>query len=254
MKLAIKLSTAALGLAIAGVLSGCTKANVLSRDEEIRLGRQASAEVEKKYQVSRNPADVDLVNRLGQRMVAASNLKWPYTFKVLNDKSVNAFSLPGGPVYVFRGLLDLTAGNEDQLSSVIAHEIGHIENRHVAKMYTQGVFTDILISLGTRGNVQTAAQIAQVFMQMRFSREDEYQADSSGIKYAYKAGYDPQGMIVFFQKMQRLQKEGKGDILSNNLRTHPLTSNRIERAKREIAKIQQQVNRESENAYMLLHK
>jgi predicted Zn-dependent protease len=226
-------------------LAGCKGTNLLSRSEEIRIGRQGAVEVEKQYGVSRNPADIALVEGIGQKIVAVNKLTWPYTFKVLNDKMVNAVSLPGGPVYVFRGLLDLTEGNEDEMALVIAHEIGHIENRHIAKMYSQGVLADVGIAIFTGGDVTTAAQIAQLFLSMKFSRDDEYQADSTGIRLAYKAGYDPNGMIRFFTKLQKLEKQGKGDIISNNLRTHPVTGARIERAKKEIEKIMQSVNAEA---------
>lgn len=244
------------GLAAASLFSllgasGCKGTNILSRDEEIRIGRQASAEIEKQYGVVRNPADVGRIERLGQRIVAANNLKWPFTFKILNNRTVNAVSLPGGPVYVFKGLYDLTEGNEDELGLIIAHEVGHIERRHVAKQYSQGVLADLAISLGTRGTVQSAAQIAAIFARMKFSRDDEYQADSSGIRFAYKAGYDPNGLIRFFQKLQRMERQGNGDIISNNLRTHPLTGARIERAKNEIAQITHAVNTEAEAAYMI---
>ena len=102
--------------------------------------------------------------------------------------------------------------------------------------------------VGAELDVATAAQIATLFMSMKFSRDDEYQADSFGIKYAYKAGYDPNGMLRFFTKLQKTEKQGKGDTISNNLRTHPVTSARIDRAKKEIEKITKGVNAEAEAA------
>ncbi|KAA0224803.1 MAG: M48 family metalloprotease [Armatimonadetes bacterium] len=241
-----------LGLALAALAgAGCRNANILSKEEEIRIGRDGATRIEETYPVSRNPADQSLVERIGQKIATVNNLDWPFTFKVLEDKQVNAISLPGGPVYVFRGLLNLSEGNEDEIALVIAHEIAHIERRHVAKMYTQGVLTDLVILLGTQGTAQTAAQVVQMFAEMRFSRDDEYESDRLGIQYAYKAGFDPNGLIRFFEKLKRLEGENKGDIVSNNLRTHPLTDARIKRAKEEIAKVVQAVNREQETAALL---
>ncbi len=236
---------------VAGSTTGCKKFNLLSKDEEIRIGREGSAEIEKKIPLSRNPADIALVEKIGQKLVAANNLKnWPYTFKVIEDREINAFALPGGPIYIHRGLLDLTEGNEDELACVIGHEMGHIENRHAAKMYSQGILADLAIIFGTRGQVATAADIIKVFGQMRYSRDNEYESDSFGLRTAYKAGYDPNGMIRFFTKMQRKEASGNKDVIENNLRSHPLTSARIDRAKREIAKIIQAVNLQSEIEYM----
>lgn len=239
-----------LALVASTPLTGCKKFNLLSKDEEIRIGREGSAEIEKQVPISRNPTDVALVEKIGQRLVAANNLKnWPFTFKVIEDREINAFALPGGPIYIHRGLLDLTEGNEDELACVIGHEMGHVENRHAAKMYSQGLLADLAIILGTRGQVATAADIIKVFGQMRYSRDNEYESDSFGLRAAYKAGYDPNGMIRFFTKMQRKEASGNKDIIENNLRSHPLTQARIDRAKREIAKMIQSVNLQAEVEY-----
>jgi len=240
-----------IGITASCVLNGCRGVNILSRDEEIRIGREASAEIEKEYEVSTNPADIKLVETIGQKLVAANGLNdFPYTFKVLEIREINAISLPGGPVYVFRGLIDLTEGNNDELAAVIAHEIGHIHRRHIAQMYSRGVLADLLISLGTEGTVRTGAQLAAVLAQLQYSRDDEYESDRYSIRFTYKAGYDPNGIIRFFEKMKRLEKQGKGDIIENNLRTHPLTENRIKRAKEEIAKLVPQLTLEAEQEYL----
>lgn len=232
-------------------LSGCRGVNILSREEEIRIGREASAEIEKEYEVSTNPADIKLVETIGQKLIAANGLKdFPYTFKVLEMREVNAISLPGGPIYVFRGLIDLTEGDKDELAAVIAHEIGHIHRRHIAQMYSRGVLADLLISLGTEGTVRTGAQLVAVLAQLQYSRDDEYESDRYSVRFTYKAGYDPNGLIRFFEKMKRLEKQGKGDIIENNLRTHPLTENRIKRAKEEIDKLVPELTAEAEQEYL----
>ncbi len=230
-------------LSLVGV--GCGNATLWSKQEEIRIGRQVAVEIEKEYEVSKNPADIALVEGIGQRIVWAAQSDWPYTFKVLESREVNAVSLPGGPVYIFRGLIDLTEGNEDELAGVIAHEVAHVHRRHVAKMYAKGVFADLIIVFATGGALQDAAQIANLMLQLRFSRDDEYEADRLALRYAYRAGYDPHGLIRFFEKLLREQREEKSDILTYNLtRTHPLTEARIKRAREEVAKIIKEVNAE----------
>ncbi len=233
------LFAAVLVMALATV--GCG-GKVWSKEEEIRIGRDAAARLESQVQVSKNPTDNTLVEKIGQKLAIANGLKWPFTFKVLELREVNAFSLPGGPVYITRGLLDLTEGDEDELATVIGHEMGHTEKRHINQMYTKGLAADIFIVFATHGAVYDAARIVQALGEMRFSRDNEYEADRCGILYSYKAGYNPNAMISFFQKMKKLEKGGKGDIVQNNLRTHPLTDARIEAAKKEIARVIHSVN------------
>ncbi|MCH8273309.1 MAG: M48 family metalloprotease [Armatimonadetes bacterium] len=232
--------------------TGCGGATIWSREEEIRVGREASERLEEEYEVSRNPADVALIEGIGQRLVAAGKVDdWPFTFKVLEERSVNAVSLPGGPIYIFRGLIDLTEGDEDELAAVMAHEMAHIQKRHVSKMIAQGVFTNLIIVLATGGAVRTAAQLVAVMAQLRFSRDDEYESDRLAIRYTYRAGYDPNGLVRFFEKLKRLEKEESPDPVTFNLtRTHPLTDARINRAREEIAKVVQEVNAELEAEYL----
>ncbi len=225
-------------MAAAGAVfsSGCKSTALMSKQDEIKIGEQGSVEVEKQYKLDRNPADQEMIQSIGKKLLASNKIAdYPYTFKVLDSKEVNAFSLPGGPVYVFKGLVDLTEGDEDELASVVAHEMGHIVHRHVAKQYTQGFWLDLLVTLGTRGAAQDIANIGSLMAQLHFSREDEYEADRSGILYTHNAGYDPNGMIRFFQKLQR--GEGKSNDFDKILRTHPLTKDRIDKAKQEIAKV-----------------
>lgn len=233
------------------MLAGCGT-NLLSRDEEIRIGKQGAQGIEQKYRLSTNQADIALVQRIGNKLVTSNNLSnWPWTFKLVDDKMVNAVSLPGGPVYVFRGLLEATGRNESELAGVMAHEIAHVEKRHAAKQYSNQALAGAAISVGTGGAIQTAAQIANLFVQLQYSRGDEYEADTAGIAYAYRAGYDPWGLVRFFEKLQELNKEGSGNVVTNNLRTHPLTRDRIERAKAEIAKITEAIDRDQEALDMI---
>jgi predicted Zn-dependent protease len=219
--------------------TGCKSTALMSRADEIRIGQEASAEVEKQYPLDPNPADQAVVQSLGQRILAANEAgDYPYTFKVLDSKEINAFSLPGGPVYLFKGLLDMTEGDEDELAAVIAHEMGHITARHIAKMYTQGFWLDILISLGTRGQAQDIARLGALITELHFSREDEYEADRIAIRFTHAAGFDPNGLVRFFERLRREEQGGHSD-LEKIFRTHPLTDDRVRKAKEEISRLPQ---------------
>jgi predicted Zn-dependent protease len=132
-----------LGLLLLGVmlaLTGC-RGTVWSKKEEVRIGQQVAAEVEKVYKLDPDPAVQQRVQLIGQRLVAVAGDKdFQYSFKVLESKEINAFALPGGPIYVFRGLIDKVEDDDDMLAGVLAHEMAHINRRHANKQYTQGLW------------------------------------------------------------------------------------------------------------------
>jgi len=224
-------------LALAGLtlaLTGC-KGTIWSKKDEVRIGKEVSLEVEKAYKLDPNPAHQQRVQLIGQRLLTVAKVEpYEYTFKVLDSDEVNAFALPGGPIYVMRGLLEMVS-DDDELACVLGHELAHINRRHAAKQVTRGTWASILIALGTQGKARDVAEISAALLQLKYSRNQEYEADRLGIEYAYKAGYDPNGMIRFFQKLLAKRKEGDKGILAN-LRTHPLTENRIWRARQHIEK------------------
>jgi len=226
---------AAIAAALA-FLGGCRNTNFLSTKEEVRLGRDVAKQIESEVRVDKDSADARRVQRLAQRVMAHAEERpgVPYSFKVLDRKEINAVSLPGGPVYVFRGLLDMVGDDDDALACVIAHEVAHVNARHVAKMISQQLATNIGIVILLRGRTaQDVASLASDLLSLSFSREDEYEADRRGLSYAHRAGFDPRGLVRFFEKLQAIEK-GKGD--PEFLRTHPLSRNRIERAIRVIEK------------------
>lgn len=215
--------------------AGCKNTNFLSTKDEVRLGRDASKEIESKYRVDTDSPDAQRVRRISERILAHIDQRpgVPYAVKVLDLKDVNAISLPGGPIYVFRGLLDLLGEDDDALACVIGHEVGHTNARHVAKQISQQLAANIGIALILRGQTaQNIAGLAADLLSLSFSRDDEYEADRRGLSYAYKAGFDPRGMIRFFEKLQSLEKKGGGG--PEFLRTHPVTRNRIARAEKII--------------------
>ncbi len=224
-------------------LTSCRGTNLLSKQDEIQIGKEGAAAIEKEYKLDTNPERVALVQEIGQRVLEGMRQvegkrapDFPFTFKVLDTKEINAVSLPGGPVYIFRGLMEQVGDDKDMLASVIAHEVGHIVGRHAAKQISSSILADLAISLGTKGSAQKMASIATSLVMLQYSRDDEYDADRRGIQYTYAAGYDPEGLVRFFEKLQKLEKSPMKGLLAN-LRTHPLTENRILRAKKLIAEL-----------------
>jgi predicted Zn-dependent protease len=221
--------------------SGCRGTNLLSKQDEIEIGKQGAAAIEKEYKLDIDPKRIALVQEIGQRVLEGMRKvegkkapDFPFSFKVLDTKEVNAVSLPGGPVYVFRGLMEQVGDDKDMLAAVLAHEVAHIVARHAAKQISSGILADLVISLGTRGNTQKLANVATSLVMLQYSRDDEYDADRRAVLYTHAAGYDPEGLVRFFEKLQKLEKSPMKGLLAN-LRTHPLTENRILRAKKVIA-------------------
>jgi predicted Zn-dependent protease len=197
---------------------------MISRSEEIRLGQEAAQQMEAKYPTHRDRR----VEAIGMDLVRANNLPdYPYRFRVIDQNDVNAVSLPGGPVYVFGGLLRAVGSDDDALAGVIAHELGHIKERHAVKQMEKQSFASMLLGGLTHGRMQGLASIVTNIGLLKFSRNDEYQADDDGVQFAARAGYDPEGLIRFFQKLQRI--EGSSSRGVSWLQTHPSSSKRIRR-------------------------
>lgn len=236
-----------LGLLLLGVmvaLTGC-RGTTWSKKEEVRIGQQVAAEVEKAYKLDPDPAVQQRVQTIGQRLIAVAGDKdFRFSFKVLASEEINAFALPGGPIYVFRGLMDKIGDDEDMLAGVLAHEMAHVNRRHANKQYTEGLWRGIVISLATRGSVRDAAEIADALMQLRYSRQHEYEADRLAVEYTYKAGYDPHGILRFLEMLQREEKIGNRWV-ETNLRTHPFSDRRAAEVRKHIQRITGQPAREA---------
>lgn len=196
----------------------------LSDAQEVSLGRQINQQLVqgRKINFSRNPQINAYVQEIGQRLLSKSiRPNIPYTFQVVNDKSINAFATMGGFVYIHTGLI-AQAENEAELASVIAHEIGHVAARHALKQMRQRAIAQGVLS-ATGLNEKQAVQLGvELALNLPNSREDELEADRLGLINLRQAGYAPIGMLTFMEKLR--QKRG---FVPSFLSTHPATSERI---------------------------
>ncbi len=217
--------------------------NFYSLEKEIALGKQLAQEVERSSKLIDDPVVTEYVNRVGQNLVRNSDAKVPFTIKVIDSDEVNAFALPGGFFYVNSGLI-LRAQEEAELAGVMAHEISHVTARHGTRQATKSEIAQLAtIPLMIFGPVGWAGyalyeglNIAIPLGFLKFSRDDEREADYLGLQYMYKAGYDPNAYITFFERIQADEKRRPGTI-PKVFSTHPPTPERIERTQQEIAKI-----------------
>ena len=218
--------------------------NLISVNDEIALGRRAQQEVRQQLPELRDRTVSAYIENLGRRIAArADGPRFPYTFDVANSREVNAFALPGGPIWINRGTID-AAQTEAQLAGVIAHEIAHIANRHAAEQITKGTFANVGLGilgaiLGGEGRASQIAQLgagiaAQATM-MKFSRDAEREADTKALQYMRRAGYDPRGMVEFL-RILRTQQGRDGGSAATFFSSHPAPADRINR-------LQQQANR-----------
>jgi len=215
--------------------------NWYSTDSEIKMGRMYAAQIEKSTRFITDPVVTEYVNRIGQNIVKNSDCKVPFTIKVIDSDEINAFALPGGFFYVNSGLL-LNADEEAELAGVMAHETAHVCAHHAAREMTRLNYTQLgmipLIFIGgwTGYGIYEAANIGVPITFMKFSREFEAQADYLGVQYMYRAGYDPQAFITFFEKVQALEKRKPGTV-AKVFADHPQTPERIIHSQEEIARI-----------------
>ena len=217
----------------------------ISEDQEIKLGRQVEAEVEKKYGFVHDPALTQYVANIGLRLAKVSerpNLPW--TYHIVRDPSVNAFAVLGGFVFVTRGLLRFVK-SEDELGFVLGHETTHIAHRHAVDLAQRDMelqFGAILLTQLVFGGNLTAYQISQVargLIDAKYSREKEFEADHYGVIFARKAGFDPTASVAFFERLGRLEK-GQGGV-GSAFASHPPTPDRIKAVKTELKQMGYQI-------------
>jgi hypothetical protein len=217
--------------------------NWYSTNWEIGTGKQYSMEIEKSAHLITDPVIQEYVNRIGQNIVKNSDCKVPFTIKIIDSDEINAMALPGGFFYVNSGLI-LAADEESELAGVMAHETAHVCAHHAARQQTKMNYMEIAeipILIATEGTwtgygIYEASQLAIPLSLLQFSRSDEAEADYLGVQYMYKAGYDPQAFIEFFEKIDALEKHKPG-TLAKAFADHPQTPDRIAHSEEEIATI-----------------
>jgi predicted Zn-dependent protease len=210
-----------------------------SLEREAAIGRQLAAEVDRTATIINDPVITEYVNRIAQNLVLHSDSKVPFIIKVIDSDDVNAFALPGGFLYVNRGLLE-AADNEAEVAGVIAHEIAHVAARHGVEQASKAELINYasmsLIFLGGWGYiVQQVAGLAVPLTFLKFSRGAEKEADRLGAQYMWAAGYDPNALITFFEKLQAKEKKKPG-TLAKVFSTHPMTGDRITEVRELIAR------------------
>lgn len=215
--------------------------NWYSTDTEIKMGKSYADQIEKSTRFITDPTVTEYVNRIGQNIVKNSDCKVPFTIKVIDSDEINAMALPGGFFYVNSGLI-LNADEEAELAGVMAHETAHVCAHHAAREMTRmnyaqlGTIPLIFIGGWTGYGIYEAASLAVPITFLQFSRDFEAQADYLGVQYMYRAGYDPQAFISFFEKIQALEKRKPG-LVAKAFSDHPQTPDRILHSQEEIARI-----------------
>lgn len=227
------------GLAQTKVKSGF---NLFSPQQDVEVGRQSAIEAEKQLPILRDSRATEYINRLGKALAAqAPGERYPYTFKVVNASDINAFALPGGPIYVNRGTIE-AAQNEAELAGVIAHEIAHVALRHGTNQASKAYLAQAGLGVlgGILGNSSMGSIIGAVgglglnTLFLKYSRDAETKADIMGAQIMARAGYNPLNLARFFETLQRESKRNPSS-LENFFSDHPSPANRTQRIQQEAA-------------------
>lgn len=211
---------------------------LIDTGHEISLGREMDREIQKRLKILKDPQMQYRLNYIGARVSSLSDRgDLTYIFRIVKDKEFNAFAIPGGFIYLNSGLMEVTT--DDELACILGHEIGHIAARHSVKKLqaVMGYQIIIGIALGVSGRQSIARAMGIVFnlMSLGYSRQDEFLADKLGVRYAKRAGFNPSGMVTFFEKLKKeAQKRGTNFYLPF-LSSHPPLEARIKNIENEIA-------------------
>lgn len=218
----------------------------LSTREEIDIGGKIAKDIEKKLPLYRNLTYQKRLYRIGYRVASASDRKdLDYTFYIIDRDELNAFATFGGHIYIYKGAMD-KATDDDELASILAHEIGHVSARHLSKSVEKSRAFGLWFTLldhfllrkyKSRKDIHRVINTGYDLIRRGYSREDEFEADRLGVRYSYKAGFNPYGAIRLLNKLKKEQKTQFIDPFRNIgiLRTHPYIDERIEAILSEIA-------------------
>ena len=233
-------------LLAAGVLAG---ACVPSTPDEVAMGNSYAQEIEQQLPMIRDPEVARYINVLGDsiaRVVDDRSLTWRFT--VVDQPDINAFAIPGGHIYIFRGLIEKTS-NMSELAGVIGHEIAHVTQRHsmkqmAAQQRTNVIGTAVCVFYPSvcQGAAGTVAQVALSAGFAKFSRDDEREADRFGVAYVTRAGIDPRGMPSMFRILMR-ERQSNPSAVDAFFSSHPIEENRVAETEAEITKLDPNVVR-----------
>ncbi len=229
---------------LVGSMASCAtigRINVLSTEQEVEIGREAAQEIERDLRLYNDPAVTAYVNELGQTLAGYSSRSGlTYYFKVVDSDEVNAFALPGGWLYVNRGLIT-TAENESELAGVIGHEIGHVDRKHGARAISRQFGAAVIVEATLGGeNASVRRQVLRQVVavstgigQLNYGRDAEREADRFAVESTYATGIDPEGTATFFEKLMAMQKKEPGR-LGRLFSTHPPSRERVENVRAQI--------------------
>lgn len=235
--------TVAVVLSSAFLLMGAGP-QLVSVRQEVEIGQQAQAQVRRDVPAVNDSTVNRYVDGVGARLVRqATGPKYPYSFDVANFREINAFALPGGPVWLHRGALS-AAQNESQVAGVLAHEIAHIAQRHAASQMSKGLIANGLLSLlgavvgNDRGGqvAQIAGGLAAQGYMLKFSRDDEREADEVGAQIMKRAGWNPTGMVEFMQILRAQAGRDPGSV-QTFLSSHPAPGERVTRLQSTVQRL-----------------
>ena len=217
--------------------------NMFSAEQDVELGQQASAEVAQQVLMLNDSRVDNYLNGIGRRLAAQTpGPKFPYTYKAVNDRAINAFALPGGHIYINRGTIE-AANSEDQLAGVMAHEASHVALRHGTNQASKASVAQMPLAIlgGLLGGNSTAAALTQLgagftvnSILLKYSRDAETQADLMGTQILSDAGYDPRAMAQFFETLQAQDRGGNRVAFFNS---HPNPDRRVESVNEEVARL-----------------
>jgi predicted Zn-dependent protease len=213
---------------------------IMDEINDVKIGREADPEMLKRFGYYDSPDIQNYVAQVGQRIVSSADARFHFEFKVVDQAYINAMALPGGFIYVSRGML-AEMNDEAQLAGILGHEITHVNSRHGAKLLTKALGAQLatLIGIGAAaasGSGSAVSGVAQIsnhitnYMLLGYGREYELEADEVGIRYAHRAGYDPRRLVVFLRQLRRMEILRGQSSYHGFEATHPDTAFRIAKA------------------------
>ena len=226
----------------AAAIAPAAAVSLLSVGDEIAMGREAQQQVKKTVPPVPDGLLTPYVTQVGRRLAdRAGGPRYPYSFSIANYRELNAFALPGGPVWINRGILH-AAANEAQLAGVLAHEIAHVARRHAADRITKQLIANGFLGLlgavlgndpGAARTAQAGARVLAGSYMLKFSRDDEREADLVGSQIVQRAGWDARGLVEFLETLRREQGRNPGSV-EIFLSSHPAPAERAAALRRSL--------------------